>query len=229
MRIFLRVSLILIINLLIVSQSPGQGTNHEVRIGFGFLIGKQNIFPFNDLNYSHSQKGYRLQFNYTLRSGKFSYELQIEPSVYIAEHQLLNPYFIQPSDGSDYLFQREYYMQKRTITDYALNIGFVTRYNFNDKLSTYFLFSTGPTWLDSATERQAKGFAFSNVLSIGVAYNTNRFRFEFGPGVRHVSNASTHFPNGGHNSSTLDFGITYLLGKIKVTKKHDPGLKQDPY
>jgi hypothetical protein len=131
---------------------------------------------------------------------------------------MLNPYFIKASDGSDYLAQREYYMQNRIITDYALNIGFVTRYNFNNIWSTYFLFSTGPTWIDRDTERQAKGFAFSNVLSIGMAYNSGRFRFEMGPGVRHVSNANTHFPNGGHNSSTLDFGITYLLQRQKKSK-----------
>lgn len=220
MKIIFKASLILIINLLIVLPSSSQTTDNKVRLGFGILIGKQNIFPFNDLYYSHSQVGYRLKFNYTFRSAKFSYELQIEPSVYVAEHQMLDTNFILPSGGADYKQQRAYYMQKRQIIDCALNIGLMTRYNFNEKWSTYFLFSTGPTWINKRTERQAAGFAFSNVLSIGAAFNTGRLRFEFGPGVRHVSNASTHLPNGGHNSSTLDFGITYSLHKNKSAKKH---------
>jgi hypothetical protein len=223
MRIFFRAGLIIIISLFIVSVSHAQETSRDIRFGFGFLIGKQNIFPFNDLNYSHSQRGYRLQFNFPLRTGKLSFELQFEPSVYIAEHQLLNPYFIQPSDAPDYLHQREYYTQHRTITDFALNIGVVTRYNFNKHLSSYFLFSTGPTWLNTRSERQANGFAFSNVLSVGIAYKTGKFRFEFGPGVRHVSNANTHYPNGGHNSSTLDFGIAYTIGKVKPSGRHNSG------
>jgi hypothetical protein len=219
MKSIFKASLILIVNLLIISRSFSQVPDNKVRLGFGILVGKQNIFPFNSPNYSHSQIGYRLKFNYVLRSEKFSYELQIEPSVYVAEHQMLNPYFIMPSDGSDYLQQRAYYMQKRQIIDCALNIGLMTRYNFNEIWSTYFLFSTGPTWLFEETERQAAGFAFSNVLSIGAAYNTGRLRFEFGPGVRHVSNANTHRPNGGHNSSTLDFGVTYSLHKNKAPRK----------
>jgi hypothetical protein len=126
---------------------------------------------------------------------------------------MLNPFYILPADGTDYLEQRDFYMKKRTITDYALNIGFLTRYSLSDYWSSYFLFSTGPDYIDRATERQAKGFAFSNVISLGMAYNTGRIRFELGPGIRHVSNANTHFPNGGYNSSTIDCGITCSLKK----------------
>jgi Lipid A 3-O-deacylase (PagL) len=213
MKFNFKKSLFLIVSSIIAAQSFAQETNKNIRVGFDFLIGSQQVFPFNDLNYNHTQVGYRLQFNYLFRSGKFSYELQIEPSIYIAEHQLMNPYFIMPSDGPDYLQQREYYMQKRTIKDYALNIGIVSRYNFNSIWSIYLIISTGPTYLDSGTERQAKGFAFSNLISAGGAYTTGRLRFEIGPGVRHVSNANTQHPNGGHNSSTLDAGITWAFGK----------------
>ena len=213
MKINFKKNLLLIISLIILARSYAQEPNKKLRVGFDFLIGSQQVFPFNDLNYYHTQIGYRLQFNYLLRSGKFSYELQIEPSIYIAEHRLLNPDFIQPSDGPDYLQQRDYYMQKRTIKDYALNIGFVSRYNFNKSWSIYLIISTGPTYIDAETERQAKGFAFSNLISAGAAYTAGRLRFEIGPGVRHVSNANTHYPNGGHNSSTLDAGITWSFGK----------------
>jgi hypothetical protein len=204
-------TLLLLISLIYVPYAFAQQNKDVIRIGFDFLAGNQLIFPFNDINYSHTQKGYRLQINYLLRNGKFSYELQIEPSYYKAEHRMLNPDFILPTGGVDYMAERVMFMKERTINEYALNIGLVTRYNFNKNFSSYLLLSTGPMYTDKETERLAQGFAFSNLISLGLGYSTGRLRFQFGPGIRHVSNANTHFPNGGHNSSTLDGGVTFLF------------------
>ncbi len=189
--------------------SFSQENNFRNRIGFDYIIGSQQYFPFNDPNYYHSEMGYRLQFNHLIRSGRFSYELQIEPSYYVSEHQMLNPQFIPANPSIDYEGLRKHFMQRREINEYVINIGLVTRYNFSNVFSAYLLISTGPGWVDKDTERLASGFAFSNLISAGGALTEGRFRFELGPGIRHVSNANTHFPNGGHNCTTLDCGVTF--------------------
>ncbi len=59
------------------------------------------------------------------------------------------------------------------------------------------------------TERLAKGFAFSDIFGFGFQYKMDRLVFEIRPGIRHVSNLDFQFPNCGHNSTTIDFGILF--------------------
>jgi hypothetical protein len=131
--------------------------------------------------------------------------------MYSARHKLLNEYYVQPKDGTDYLEQREIFTKEKTITEYVLNVGFLIRYDPKESFSFFVLGSIGPTYSDTKTERLARGFAFSDVLAIGVAYKTGRIMFEISPGIRHVSNADLKYPNSGHNSSNIDFGISVFL------------------
>lgn len=211
MGIILRRSLLLIISLLIFSHLPAQETKKKISLGFDFALGTQKCFPYNNPHYLHNTTGFKLMLNYPLKGAKFSYEILIEPSIYLVEHQLLNKYFIQPSDSPDYLLLRELYCQKRSYKEYALNIGFLTRYNFNKSLSTFILVSVGPLYGGIATERLAKGFAFSDIIDLGLTYRIGKISLDLRPGIRHVSNADTKTPNSGHNSSTISLGISYSL------------------
>lgn len=184
----------------------------QVRIGFDLGLGTQQVFPFNDPVYFRNTTGFKMQIYYPFRTARFSYELLIEPSFYLARQQLLDKDYVTELDyGPDYLALREIYSQMRTINEYALNLGFVTRYNFNSSFSSFFLISVGPFYGNKGTERLAKGFAFSDILAIGAGYTTGRLRIEFRTGVRHVSNLNIQYPNKGHNTSTIDLGITYSL------------------
>ena len=170
------------------------------------------MFPYNNSDYSHNVHGYKVLINYPLKkSGKFNFELQVEPGIYIVRHKLLNKFFIQPDKGANYLELRDLFTQERTNTEYALNIGILVMYNLMERMSFFILGSTGPMYTDTETERLAKGFAFSDIFAFGVAYKVGKIMFEIRPGLRHESNLNTQYPNSGHNSSNIDFGISVAL------------------
>jgi hypothetical protein len=203
---------ILFFSILISIQLLAQEESRSLRIGVDYSIGKQPFFPFSSPDYSYKVNGYKVLINYLLKNAKrFSYELQIEPGIYSARHRLLNEYFIQPKDGADYLELREIFTKEKTITEYALNIGMVIRYKVKERLSFFFLGSIGPMISDTETERLAKGFAFSDIVALGVNYKVGKIMFEIRPGLRHVSNANLKQPNSGHNSSNIDIGISVFL------------------
>lgn len=204
--------MILVFNILVSLQLKAQEESKSLRLGIDYSMGKQPFFPFSSRDYSYKVNSYKVLINYFLRKTKrFSYELQIEPGIYFAKHQLLNEYFIQPKDGADYLELREIFTKEKTITEYALNIGIVIRYNVKERLNFFFLGSIGPMISDTETERLAKGFAFSDIVALGVGYKIGKIMFEISPGLRHVSNANLKKPNSGHNSSNIDFGISLTL------------------
>ena len=207
-----KICLLPVLIVLAVSQLYSQQDSSLFRIGASYETGKQPFFPFTSPDYTYSVKGYKVLINYRIKeSGSFSYELQIEPGIYSARHRLLNEYFIQPDRGSDYLEQREIYKKEKIISEYVLNIGFQVRYALKGKLSLFASGSIGPMISGTETERLAKGFAFADVIATGIAYKVRKVMFEIRPGLRHVSNANLQHPNSGHNSSNLDFGISYSI------------------
>lgn len=204
--------LLFIIGLLMCLLSFAQEEGRSLRLGISYGVGKQQIFPYNNSDYSHNVHGYKALINYPLKqSGKFTYELQVEPGIYVVRHKLLNKFFIQPDKGANYLELRDLFSQERTITEYALNVGIQVRYSATKNFSVFVLGSIGPMISDTETERLAKGFAFSDIFAFGVAYKVGKIMFEIRPGLRHVSNLNLQYPNSGHNSSNIDFGVSVAL------------------
>ncbi len=193
------------------AQNDLQNYN-KTRLGFNYGFGSQESFPFNSKDYSYDIRFYKIQINYKLKeSKKWSYEVNIEPSYYLAEHQLLNKYYVKPEDGDDYLEKREEFTQKKNINEYVLNIGFIARYKINKNFSTYAIVSVGPMYSDTDTERMNAGFAFSDIFGLGVSYKVNRFYLDFRYSIRHVSNLNISLPNNGYNSSNIEIGCTYQI------------------
>jgi len=189
--------------------SFSQEKNRSFRTGVMYTIGTQQAIPFNSKDYTYDVRGYKAVINRQLwQKGIFSYELQFEPGIYKASHQLLNEYFVQPDYGPDYMELREIYTQEKRIMEYVINVGFQVRANITDSFSMFIIGSIGPMISDTETERLADGFAFSDILAFGAAYRTGRMMFEVRPGVRHVSNADLQFPNCGHNSTNIDFSVS---------------------
>ncbi len=207
-----KLGLLLIITILLISQTNAQDQQSTLRIGINYGIGKQQIFPYNSPNYRYDVKHYNVLVNFSIRKSKvFSYELQFEPGIYSAKHQLLEETFMQPKDGADYLEKRKIFTKEKTITEYVLNIGFIFRYTPKERLSLFILGSVGPMFSDTETERLAKGFAFSDIVDVGLAYKAGKIMFDIATGLRHVSNLDLQSPNSGHNSSNIDFGISVIL------------------
>ncbi|MDO7171202.1 acyloxyacyl hydrolase [Mariniflexile sp. AS56] len=189
-----------------------QTETDRFKVGFSYGNGSQSKFPFNLKDYTHTVTFYKAQLNYLIGNKKqWAYEINIEPSYNIAEHQLLNEYFIKPEDGDDYQEKRNLYTQKRTINEYVLNLGFLVRYTVCTPVSIYAVGSVGPMISDKATERLAKGYAFSDIFGVGTSYAIGDVQLDFRYSLRHTSNLEFKTPNNGHNTTNMSFSVLYCL------------------
>jgi hypothetical protein len=185
----------------------GQVNKHNLSVGFYSGFGNE----FKNHDYTLTNHYYKLQLSYLIKDAKtFKYELVIQPEFNLAKHQLINPDFITPADP-DYIEKREQFSKINSINQYILNIGLVVRKPISKSLSLFVLASTGPMISDAETERLAKGFAFSNVLALGVCFKFQKIEVEIRPNVRHVSNAGLASPNIGFNTKNIDFGISFYF------------------
>lgn len=184
----------------------------NLKFGLTYGTGSQDKFPFNADDYIHKVDFYKIQINYRFRDKKkWAFEVNLESSYNVVEHQLLNKFYIKPSDAENYEALRELYTQKRTIKEYVLNCGIIARYKIYKGISTYAIGSVGPMFANKATERLAKGFAFSDIFGLGLSYEINKFQFDFRYSVRHTSNLEFKQPNGGHNTTNTEFSVLFKL------------------
>jgi hypothetical protein len=199
---------LLFLFIVIAINTYSQEKNTPIKYGFVYGFGEQGIFPFTDDDYLYETKSYKAQLNYVFKEkGSFSFEFNIEPSVFISKHQLLNKHFIRPDYGSDYLEERDRQTTKKTMKELSLGIGVISRYNFTENMSVYALGSVGPMIIDTRTERMAKGFAFSDILSFGLSYKIEKIILDLRYGYRHVSNFQLKSPNSGYNSTNFEIGF----------------------
>ena len=181
-----------------------QQNKHPISIGFNYGFGNE----IKNTNYTYTNNYYKLQFNYTFSKTKnFVYQILIQPEVNFATHQLKNLYFIKPSEP-DYLAKRDEFTKLKNINEYILGVGFLMRKPISKLFSIYVLASVGPMITDTETERLTKGFAFSDVLSLGISFKTKKLIFDIRPSLRHNSNAGLQSSNAGFNTKNIEFGIT---------------------
>jgi len=179
-----------------------------MRLGLNFGKASQAVFPFNSPVYHYENiylKG-QLQFE-PQREKRLALIFNIEPSVYFSTHQLLMPEFIPPRSG--YIRLRDEFSQRRNFHEYALNFGLITKYSRPNKISPYLIFSIGPMYANAATERQHQGFAFSDIIGMGISKKLKKIFLDLRITIRHNSNANFRRPNGGHNSVGLETGISF--------------------
>jgi hypothetical protein len=200
-----------IISILIVSLfficSYGQKSQSKFSGGFYYGFGSE----IKNANYTHTNSFYKAQFYYTLKNAKcFTYHLVVQPELNFATHQLINLYFVKPNEPN-YLERREEFTKLKDIREYILNIGFVVRKPITKVFSVYILGSVGPMITDTETERLSKGFAFSDVLAVGLSTKVGAMTFDIRPSLRHVSNAGLNESNSGFNTKNIEFGVSFPL------------------
>ena len=179
------------------------------KIGFLYGSGKQGGTFLNDKDYSYNTNLLKLQFYYPLKFGKFELELVFEPTIGFANHQLLNVHFIKPTEPN-YLALREEFTQKRKLTEYILSTNLIIRKYIYKSHSAYILLGIGPMIISERTERLSKGFAFAEIISLGLTSEVyNGLYFDIRGGYRHLSNADLKLPNSGINTATIDFGFNF--------------------
>ncbi|WP_299555508.1 acyloxyacyl hydrolase [Seonamhaeicola sp.] len=181
--------------------------HHKIGLGFIYGQGAHKSFPSPSKSYNFRTKFYKLHLNYKLTNKRYwALAVNLEPSYYINEHKSLGS--VQHVAGK---IAESTTRPEDVINEYALNIGIQAKYNLFKNLTSYFLGSIGPTFSNMKTERLNKGFAFSNIVAMGLNYNINLVLLDFRLSMRHVSNAGMNYPNRGYNSLNFEVGFTIPL------------------
>ena len=186
-----------------------QESTHEKAVGFNYGEGH----GFKSKDYTFTNRYVKGQLLYVLnkpKKGEVKYSVLIQPEVNFATHQLLNPYFILPTE-SNYQEKIKEFTQLKDIREYVLGVGFVIEKPLMKSLSVYVIVSSGPMITDTETERLSKGFAFSDVLSVGVKLHYEKVIWDIRPSVRHSSNLNFQSSNAGINTMNIETGIAFLL------------------
>lgn len=187
------------------ARAEGRAWRFGVALGYG----TQDVRPVGNPGYSHQTALLKLLANRPLAgSTHLSLELQLEPFVGFSHHRLRNPWFVKPSDGPDYLAKRARFLAGETYREYGVDVGLVGRWRATRRLSLFVMAGVGPMYGDAATERLARGFAFSDVVAVGAGYRLRGVLVEVRPGFRHVSNAYLQLPNAGHNALFVTVAVS---------------------
>lgn len=182
----------------------------------GIHIGSssQESFLGNDPDYSHDNRFINIQLTHVVKTkGNWSFELLAQPTYYQTTHQLLNLFYIRPDEFENFEELRNRFTQSNDYEEYTLHLGLQIRYNFNNNLSLYTLSAVGPQISTESTERLRKGFTFSDIVGVGTSYRYKRVRWDFRASLRHTSNAQLARPNSGHNSFSIETGVSYLFNQ----------------
>lgn len=180
-------------------------TTHTFAIGAGYGYGNE----FKNDDYTYTNRYIQLQLYYTFNPDrKWQYTAALQPEVNFGEHRLLNLYFVTPDDP-DYIHKREVFTRLKDTREYIFNVALFVKRLLTSKFSIYAMANIGPMYMDTETERMAKGFAFNDVFALGFAYDFGAVMIDVRPNVRHVSNLGFTRPNSGYN--TLNMAVNIIV------------------
>lgn len=184
--------------------------NNAIQIGLKSGYGKQGNFLFEDTDYVYLFNSYKLTSHFLLHhKNKHQWELLIEPSYYKSSHQLYNYWYIGFKYFPTSEEQKAIYMKPKSFNEYALNLGLLYRYYIYQNFSVYGYGNIGPAYIDTPTEREAKGFVFSDIVALGFQYQMGQFSLDSRTFFRHASSANILKPNNGLNALGFEVGINY--------------------
>lgn len=200
-------SILLFIFFIGISVVFGQEKTSKLSVGASYGFGNE----LKNTDYTYTNRYVKGQLYYSLKETKnFEFQVLLEPEINFATHQLLNFYFVTP-DEPNFEERRVRFTKLKDIREYVLHVGFLVRKPLTESFSIYALLSVGPMFTDTETERLSKGFAFSDVLGLGISYKTKHVTFDFRPNLRHNSNAGLQNSNAGFNTLNYDFGVVFPL------------------
>jgi hypothetical protein len=185
----------------------GQESQSKMSLGVSYGFGNE----LSNTNYLYTNQYLKGQLFYTLtKTERFELQIVLAPEINFATHQLFNFYFVTP-DEPNFQERRDRFMQLKDIREYVLHVGFLIRKPLSKQFSIYVIGGISPMVTDTETERLSKGFAFSDVLGLGVSFHTKQVTFDFRPNFRHNSNAGLQNSNAGINTLNFEFGVVFPL------------------
>jgi hypothetical protein len=194
------------------SQEKKKSVLKPAKIGFLYNFGTNENFIFDDVDYTYSSQTFKGQAFYNLGTWKnLNFELIVQPQVQFLEHQLINEQFVIP-DEENYLEKRSEFTKAKTMNLYGLEFGIAVKKQLTEKLDFQGTISLGFNYIDTRTERIAKGFTFIENFSVGFSHQTFTNSFIYlGTNFGHVSNLNFQQPNNGYNILGLEIGYSYTL------------------
>ena len=200
----------------VISNSHGQKSRKSFffpsKIGIQFVQGNENNFLFDDNDYFYRTQIIKGQFYYPLTHFKtVHFSLIVNPQVQLIQHQLYNEHFVRP-DESNYLEKRQKFTQLKNLSLTALELSFEAKQLIFKGFSVFLQASVGVAYIDTATERLAKGFTFIENGNVGFELQLNsKTSLQLFGGVGHVSNFNFSKPNAGYNIFNTGLSLQYSL------------------
>jgi len=101
----------------------------------------------------------------------------------------------------------------KTHTEYefGLNVAFYFGIELSPKTLLSYSIGSGPHYISSDLERQAKGFIFSDNMYFTLRRNHNGIDVAVFAGMRHISNANLELPNLGVNNILIGVSVAKIL------------------
>lgn len=182
------------------------------KIGFLYNYATEDNFLFDDKDYSYETQTYKLQAFYKLANWRgLDFELIVQPQIQFIKHQLLNVQFVRPEE-EDYLNKRDEFSQLKDMNLYSLEFGFAAKKKIMAKLAAQATISLGFSYINTRTERVAKGFTFIENFSLGLSYEAFKDSYLYlGSNLGHVSNLNFSSPNSGYNILGFEIGYAFKI------------------
>jgi hypothetical protein len=204
--------LLLFVTFLGFSQETKKPFYKPYKLGFLYNYGTNENFVFDDLDYDYSSNTFKTQLFYQLGSWKkLDFELIFQPQVQFLKHQLLNEWFVTP-DQDNVQEKIAEFTQPKNMNLYGLEFAFTLKRQVLNKLFLQGGISLGFSYIDTRTERLAKGFTFIENFSLGFSCQASKKSFIYlGTNFGHVSNLNFQKPNDGYNTLGIDVGYSFLI------------------
>ncbi|PQJ80893.1 hypothetical protein BTO18_03970 [Polaribacter porphyrae] len=124
---------------------------------------------------------------------------------------MLNKWYVTPNQ-SNVQEKIDEFTKLKSMSLYGLEFAFVVKRELFKNLEIQAGISLGFSYIDTRTERLAKGFTFIENFSLGFSYQTFKNSFIYlGTNFGHVSNLNFTKPNDGYNVLGIEIGYSFLL------------------
>jgi hypothetical protein len=195
-----------------ISQNSNINKLKPMKIGFLYAFGSNERFFHDDPDYTYTAKIIKGQAFYNLGSWKsLDFELIVQPQVQFLEHQLINSFYVTP-DQENFQEKIAEFTKNKNMNLYALEFSFSANKNILKKLDIQAAISIGFSYVNTRSERLAKGFTFIENFSLGLNYKVFKNHIvHLGYYIGHVSNLNFQKPNDGYNLLGFQLGYAIVL------------------
>ena len=212
----IRKLLLSLIFVCLISKSFGQKSTKSffspTTYGIQLLQGNENNFLFDDADYFYRTNTVKGQLYFPITNWKtIDVSFRGMPQIQFVQHQLYNEQFVLPSE-ENYIEKRARFTKLKKLSITAIEFSLEAKKQLFKKVSIFLQAGLGLSYIDTATERLAKGFTFIENGSLGFDFQMNsKFSIQFFSGVGHVSNFNFQMPNSGYNIFNAGFGFQYAI------------------